>query len=122
MTLGQSHITEAQKMKHLVTDGVFCKFLIDIDDDVEYSMNFRVYEVTSWEMDNTPSDVERYAHGTIKWDGCSHIWFGSQEDGSTDGYIHLCGKSSWQDHCKMMSALFDLASVTIKKYDKGVAE
>lgn len=31
---------------------------------------------------------ERFIDGYIKWDGCSHFWFGD-----SDGYLHLCGKS-----------------------------
>lgn len=30
--------------------------------------------------------ANKYINGTVKWDGCSHIYFGDKE-----GYIHLCG-------------------------------
>jgi hypothetical protein len=29
--------------------------------------------------------ANKYINGTVKWDGCSHVYFGDE------GYIHLCG-------------------------------
>ena len=31
-------------------------------------------------------DGDDYISGTVKWDGCSHYYFGDE------GYLHLCGK------------------------------
>lgn len=113
-------------MKPLLTDDIgFMEFLIEVEEDVECSMDFKVYEVSSCECDleHTPIDTELYIHGTIRWDGCSHVYFGnSSENGISNGYLHLCGKRCWEKHNKMMSALFDLASVTIKHWNKDVAE
>lgn len=106
----------------LTTDG-YINFLIKIDDDTDYRMDFEVFEVVSWECDdaNTPSDTELYMTGVIKWDGCSHVYFGEKDEtGNQDGYLHLCGKSYWDGHVKLMQAVYALAEKTIKKYDKEV--
>lgn len=46
------------------------------------------------------ANAEPYLRGTIRWDGCSHVWFGDD-----DGYLHLCGRGSF-DH---LAALLDRA-------------
>lgn len=33
-----------------------------------------------------PHEAEPFIAGSVKWDGCSHMWFGNK-----DGYLHLCG-------------------------------
>ena len=33
------------------------------------------------------SEAQPYIRGVVKWDGCSHYYFGDEE-----GYLHLCGK------------------------------
>ena len=65
----------------LLCDGGYINFLIKIitkGEDLQYRMEFEVYEVNSWECDdsNTPAETELYLEGTIKWDGCSHglVW------------------------------------------------
>lgn len=42
-----------------------------------------------------------YLRALIKWDGCSHVYFG--EEG---GYVHICGAESWANHCKLMEWLY----------------
>ena len=37
-------------------------------------------------------DAERYISGSVKWDGCSHYYFG--DVGSEGGYVHLCSSQS----------------------------
>lgn len=32
--------------------------------------------------------AETYLHGSVKWDGCSHYYFGNND---IKGYLHLCG-------------------------------
>jgi hypothetical protein len=92
-------------------------FLIQIVEDVEYSMSFEVYDVTSWEMDFSPRSVEQYLKGHIKWDGCSHVWVGDN-----DGYLHLCGKHYWERHAEVMLKLFEVAENTIERFDPEIAE
>lgn len=108
---------EARCTNELLSNDGFCEFQIKLFGDFEYAMEFEVYEVVSWEADdsNTPCDTELYIKGTIKWDGCSHLNFGDE------GYLHLCGKSYFVKHCKVITALYELAEKTIKQYDADVA-
>ena len=57
---------------------------------------------------------ERYMDGTIKWDGCSHLYFG---DSGGSGYLHFCGKESYTRHTELMSFLFEKASKVIKGWE-----
>lgn len=34
--------------------------------------------------------ANKYIHGTVKWDGCSHVYFGDE------GYIHMCGGNEFK--------------------------
>lgn len=56
---------------------------------------------------NDITKANKYIHGTIKWDGCSHVYFGDE------GYIHLCGP----EHFKKLGAL--LAKVYQRCYEIG---
>lgn len=38
--------------------------------------------------------ANRLLHGMIKWDGCSHVYFGDAEN---SGYIHMCGSNSFKN-------------------------
>lgn len=80
-------------------------YLISVDDDTEYYMTFRIFEVCSWDMEDNPFEIELYLSGTIKWDGSFHLTFG--EDG--DGYLHLGGKIGIENHCLIMKKLYELA-------------
>jgi len=112
-------------MPLLCADG-YTNFLIKIittGNDLQYRMEFEVYEVCSWECDetNTVSETELYLTGTIKWDGCSHVWFGEKDkNGNTDGYLHLCGKTYWQRHSDLMMKIYELAEKTITGYDEEI--
>jgi hypothetical protein len=46
---------------------------------------------------NNLDDACPQVHGMIKWDGCSHVYFGNPKGKGegTDGYLHLCGEGSW---------------------------
>lgn len=44
----------------------------------------------------------RYAEGFVKWDGCSHVEFGDDED----RYIHLCGKSDFDKLATVLAAIY----------------
>lgn len=106
----------------LSADG-YTNFIIKVGNDVEYSMDFEVFEVTGWECDeaNTPCDTELYMTGTIKWDGCSHVWFGEKDENERQhGYLHLCGKGCWERHAELMRAVYALAEKTITKYSAEI--
>lgn len=56
------------------------------------SENTRLYEKkdarSSMEHVEDPKEGARYVSGFVKWDGCSHFYFG---DADNEGYLHLCG-------------------------------
>jgi hypothetical protein len=75
--------------------------------------------VTSWEDNehykpptHSAAEFEPYLRCTIKWDSCSHFWFGQTEKDAPhkrDGYLHLCGVLDFQRHVLLMKELYDLA-------------
>lgn len=105
-------------MKTLIKDDEYIKFQIEFEEgDFEASASFTVYEVTSWDADtNEVLETEQYLKGYIKWDGCSHIWFGKE-----NGYLHLCGKQFFENHKKVMDAIWDVCSKKIKSFDNELA-
>lgn len=101
----------------LINDMGWADFLIEVRPDIEYHMDFEVYEAAGWRENGDVVDKELYLKGTIKWDGCSHIWFGS----AGDGYIHLCGGGYWEKHNRLMSALYEMAAERIEKWNADLA-
>lgn len=55
-----------------------------------------------------PDEAERLLHGCIKWDGCSHVYFGESEGPCGEGYIHLCGQRCFLSLCKVLQAVWNL--------------
>jgi len=107
----------------LLREEGYTNYLIAVGKDTESKMDFEVYEVTAWDCDeaNTPLEADLYMTGTIKWDGCSHVWFGEKdENGKQDGYLHLCGKSYWNRHVEVMNAVYALAEKIIARYDQKI--
>lgn len=49
------------------------------------------------------SKAETYITGVVKWDGCSHFYFGGSDN---DGYLHLCGKDSIEKHQKIVGMIY----------------
>lgn len=104
-------------MEELIKNGDTVEYLIDFESqDFDTDARFKVYEVCSWTIEGAYLDTELYLSGVIKWDGCSHIWYG---DG--DGYLHLCGKKYFDDHNKVMDAIWDVCSKRIKRWNNDVA-
>jgi len=68
-----------------------------------------VESVSGWDVDtDAPADFEPYLKCLIKWDSCSHFYFGEDpEDG--DGYIHMCGVRSYKEHIALVEFLYRLA-------------
>jgi hypothetical protein len=87
----------------------------------EFRWEFKVYESRCYSAtfeELEPDDIDLYVSGTIKWDGCSHVYFGTVDDKTGyDGYIHLCGAGCWEDHVKLMSYLWSKAPSNIAKWD-----
>ena len=83
-----------------------------IDEDYT-SISFDVYEIVGEEngkplfndkkgnFDTTNTKLaEKYLHGFIKWDSCSHFYFGDE------GYLHLCGVYNIKKHCELLEYLY----------------
>lgn len=47
--------------------------------------------------------ANKYIHGSVKWDGCSHFYFGDPEN---SGYIHLCGDYSVKNHLEIVRKVY----------------
>ena len=110
-----------------VINGDYTNFLLVLDDkDKSYKISFKIYSVITWSKNEKtgkfePCQVALYLTGMIKWDGCSHLWFGEKENGVQDGYLHLCGKAYWMMHNQLMNELYDYAEKTIEHFDLEVA-
>lgn len=103
-------------METLIEDNGTVLFQIDWTEVTEHSVNFNVYKVTSWYAESGEiSDSEHYLRGYVKWDGCSHFWFGDE------GYIHLCGKGCFDKHVLVMQTIWDACSKKITKFNHEVA-
>ena len=92
-------------------DGVFTIFVAEITELDDHLVSADVYEVTSWEMDNSIIEKEPYLSISLKWDGCSHINIGDET-----GYFHLCGRLYWERHCKLMKWLYQQLSSRVKQF------
>jgi hypothetical protein len=105
-----------QEFEMVRLDKSTVQFLVKWIGDFDYCAEFEVFEVGGWYDDGTPVDYELYLKGTIKWDGCSHIWFGDENN-----YLHLCGKYYFDQHCKLLEFLWLEASRKVKHFNKDLA-
>ncbi|MGH1436569.1 MAG: hypothetical protein ACRBG0_19155 [Lewinella sp.] len=106
-----------ERFEVLIKEGDLIKYLIKCNDDKEASLSFEIIEVISWDGEtDDPVDVEKFIRGFIKWDGCSHIYFGDK-----DGYLHLCGGDSFQYIKQVLTAVWKKAESEITMFDKEVA-
>lgn len=55
-------------------------------------------------------DAERYVEGSVKWDGCSHLWFGDE-----NAYIHVCGKSDFVKLATTLAAIYERCGQLMKE-------
>lgn len=80
----------------------------------ETAFEFQVDEIDSFDADNLPIETTLYLKALIKWDACSHFYFGDQ------GYIHICGKHDFENHIQLMKMLYEIASQVITSFDKDL--
>ena len=95
--------------RYIVGDNL--GFIVNVEEKSDTSVKFIVEEITSRGADNYDvADTEPYLECYIKWDGCSHFWFGDE-----DGYIHICGVDSYVKHIELIRTLYSLAFVLMEK-------
>jgi hypothetical protein len=112
-------IIKIRFMETLIKEDDTVLFLIEFEGDFESSATFNVFEVLCWDGEtNEVTGTEKYLHGYIKWDGCSHVWFGKEDN---PGYLHLCGKGFFERHKQVMDAIWDICSKRIIGWDEDVA-
>jgi hypothetical protein len=88
----------------------------------EYHVDFTVEEViwmpefledgtVAWGWDGSGKPLPRseeatelYVRGFIKWDTCSHFYFGEK---SNPGYLHLCGPEGIKLHTDLLLHLYE---------------
>lgn len=58
--------------------------------------------LNSMETTTDPRKAERYIGGTVKWDGCSHVYFGR-----SDGYLHICGVEDWTKLATFLPLIYE---------------
>ena len=92
----------------------------------DVSCEFNVRQIQSWEADDSKKpieeDIEEYLSLTVKWDGCSHLYFGDeQEDGTYNSYHHFCGAHDFKKHVRLLHFLYNKAYEYMKRkpYDKS---
>lgn len=76
-------------------------FLITMEPKGHY-VNINVEEICARDVEtNEMLETERYLKGSIKWDSCSHFWFGDE-----DKYLHLCGVEDFERHILLMQFIY----------------
>lgn len=79
-------------------------------------VKYIVYEITGEDLVD-PSDVDKelYLKANIKWDECSHWWFG-EEDKENPGYLHFCGYNDHLRHVKLVGTLIAKTKEYLDQY------
>lgn len=73
--------------------------------------------ITSWNVNYRINETEHLTKISIKWDGCSHVWFNevdyknSTDDNNVeiDAYYHLCGFRNFLLFYKGLSFAYKIA-------------
>ena len=80
----------------------------------EYNDGEKTYELrgatSSSETTANLEDAQTLIDGHIKWDGCSHVTFGDDE-----GYIHMCGFSSWKQMHEAIARTWEYARLKLSQ-------
>lgn len=75
--------------------------------------NKHIYEKKgATSSEDTTEDIKEaqpMVHGTIKWDTCSHVYFGDE------GYIHMCGGFNWRNFREILDRVFKTAEGMLKE-------
>ena len=80
-------------------------FVVKVTDKSVSQVEFEVEEIIGrTNEDNEIRETQPYLKCYIRWDSCSHFWFG---DGG--GYLHLCGVEYYKKHVELIRWLYDKA-------------
>ena len=96
-------------------------FEIRVTELTEYSVKFDVKTITGWNVKDAqgqpePNLTEDYLSAYIKWDGCSHFWFGEVgENGDRDSYLRICGSEDFREHIRLMEFLYRRAEELVPR-------
>lgn len=75
------------------------------------------YEPISFGMNNEIIEEQFFAEFSVKWDGCSHIYFYGQDysddDHVADSYYHICGAIDYLRHIKTMQFFLEVAEKSL---------
>jgi len=92
----------------------------EIDSEYIHHVDFRIFAITGrsvpedaplYERKGAESSTEhatdwreaaRYVDGSVKWDGCSHLYFGDEE-----AYLHLCGRKQFDNLTATLIAVYE---------------
>ncbi len=99
-------------------------FLVKVTDVFGNTVvDFEVYEINARNMDGSLEDfeigtdkcsIELYLKCAIRWDECSHFWFGDEE-----GYLHICGEEAFKKHNELMDFLHTKALEIMEREHYG---
>jgi len=130
----KSNMTDNREIKKWTTEqwedlDLTFRFIDTVWDDEAHGFEFEIYEIIGkdfnektkkWDIPiyerkgatnsedfslNELEDAQPYLTGLIKWDGCSHFYFGE------DGYLHLCGLDRIENLNKVLTKLIELAKL-----------
>lgn len=69
--------------------------------------------------DKSTPDIKKantYMTGRVKWDGCSHYYFGDE------GYIHLCGKGYIKSHAEIVEKVYKRCGEIMEEKGQNLLE
>lgn len=93
-------------------EDIHCEVHIE---EMPNSFEFTVFQILSWSENKKTKEYdvidekEVLFKGLIKWDACSHIYFGDE------GYIHLCGGRSWFIFMEATKRVWEIAMKELPK-------
>jgi len=95
----------------------------------EHYWDFKVFEITSWDPTKSDNpidniiDKESIIGGFIKWDGCSHFYFGEEDEkGNRDSYLHICSSHNFKRIAKLLEYLYKIAPLKMGRGEDGLDE
>ena len=96
----------------------------------EYRVEYKIYDVVGYNLDNSPeyqksgstaspdpvpkiTESEVYAHGSVKWDGCSNWYFDEQDK----CMLHGCNKKDVVRLGLILGECWDWTSELLEHFD-----